>query len=67
MAWVSPDKASAAHAPFLNRDEVHLMRQRVELDRRDYVPDSLTGAKMRAYLLDLKLWSFGVLAICATT
>lgn len=43
------------------------MRQRVELDRRDYVPDSLTGAKMRAYLLDLKLWSFGVLAICATT
>ena len=63
----SPDRPSATHAPTFSRDGVHLMRQRVERDRRDYVPDPLTSAKVRAYLLDLKLWAFGFMMLSAAT
>lgn len=61
----SPDKKHTAHEPLLARDEIHLMRQRIEIDRRDYVPDTLEKAKLYKYLTDMNLWAYALLALCA--
>ncbi|KAL5511770.1 hypothetical protein ACEPAH_4988 [Sanghuangporus vaninii] len=60
-----PDRKHSAHGPFLSHEELQLMRQRVELDRKDYVPDHLDKAKFTSYLSDVSLWLYALLALCA--
>lgn len=59
----SPDQPKVRVESILSEDEINLMRQRVELDRRDYVPDNLTGAKLRQYLSDGTIWVYGFLSM----
>ncbi|EJD49650.1 MFS general substrate transporter [Auricularia subglabra TFB-10046 SS5] len=56
-----PDKAS-----FLTPEQIKLVRDRVEYDRGDAVPDPLTWAKAARYSLDPKLWAFALM-FCFTT
>ena len=41
------------------------MRQRVELDRKDYIPDHLDRVRFFSYLSDVTLWLYALLAMCA--
>ena len=61
----SPDRQHTAHAPFLSHEELQLMRQRVELDRKDYVPDHLDRVRFFSYLSDVTLWLYALLAMFA--
>ncbi|KZV82342.1 MFS general substrate transporter [Exidia glandulosa HHB12029] len=56
-----PDKAR-----FLDEKQKTLVRDRIEYDRGDAAPDTLTFAKCLTYAKDLKIWAFAYL-FCATT
>jgi sugar phosphate permease len=56
-----PDKAT-----FLTPDEIKLVRDRIDADRGDATPDSLTWKKTMTYILDWKLWSFAVMYSSST-
>ena len=60
---VSPDQSKTRAERVLTEEEVNLMRQRIEFDRRDYIPDTLTGDKLRHYLSDVTLWAYGFLSM----
>ncbi|KAF8806564.1 MFS general substrate transporter, partial [Phlegmacium glaucopus] len=51
---------------FLTREETRLVLQRVERDRGDSVPDVLSKEKLFNHLLDWKVWTFGLMYMCAT-
>lgn len=46
-----PDKAT-----FLNERELKIVRDRIDADRGDAVPDTLTGKNLLTHLGDFKLW-----------
>jgi len=56
-----PDKAK-----FLTPEQVKLIRDRIDYDRSDYVPDPLTLEKALRYAMDLKLWAFALMFCGAT-
>ncbi|TDL25014.1 MFS general substrate transporter [Rickenella mellea] len=51
---------------FLTPEQTALIKERVQRDRGDAVHDPLTWAKAGKYALDLKLWAFAILFMCAT-
>lgn len=51
-----PDKAH-----FLDEHQRHIIKTRIQRDRNDAEPDSMTWAKFLKYSIDLKLWVFGFL------
>ncbi|KAF8161311.1 major facilitator superfamily domain-containing protein [Crassisporium funariophilum] len=51
---------------FLSQEDTNIMLQRVERDRGDSVPDLLSIEKLVNHLLDWKLWTIGVMYMCAT-
>ncbi|KAI5124299.1 hypothetical protein M0805_008907 [Coniferiporia weirii] len=55
-----------AFEKIFSEDEIGLVRQRIELDRGDYMPDALDETKLHMYLADLKLWAYGFLMLSAT-
>lgn len=59
----SPDQSKSRAERVLTEEEVNMMRQRIEFDRRDYIPDTLTGYKLRHYLSDVTLWAYGFLSM----
>ncbi|KZW02805.1 MFS general substrate transporter [Exidia glandulosa HHB12029] len=56
-----PDKAK-----FLTAEQTKLIRDRVDYDRGDSVPDKLTWAKAGSYALDLKIWAFALMFMTST-
>jgi hypothetical protein len=62
LAWFLivdfPDKA--VKKGFLTEDQAQYIERRIEKDRNDAAPDSLTWAKAGRHLLDLKLWALYV-------
>lgn len=46
-------------AKFLTPAESELINTRIRRDRNDDIPDELSWAKARKYVIDLKLWAFG--------
>ncbi|KAL8280478.1 hypothetical protein RQP46_007126 [Phenoliferia psychrophenolica] len=56
-----PDKAT-----FLSPAELKIVRDRIDADRGDSVPDVLTVRKMFTHLGDFKLWCFGII-FCGST
>jgi hypothetical protein len=58
LAWFLiidfPDKAHKKH--FLTTAETAFVKQRIQTDRGDAEPDSLTWAKFFFHLRDWKLW-----------
>ncbi|KAG8805100.1 hypothetical protein FRC17_005731, partial [Serendipita sp. 399] len=51
---------------FLNHEETKLIIQRINADRGDAEYDYMTWAKFRSYLLDFKIWCFGLLFFGST-
>ena len=62
LAWFFivdfPDKA--VEKGFLTEDQARYVERRIEKDRNDAAPDSLTWAKAGRHLTDLKLWALYV-------
>ncbi|KAH7106432.1 MFS general substrate transporter [Auriculariales sp. MPI-PUGE-AT-0066] len=56
-----PDKAK-----FLTPEEIQLIRERVDYDRGDSIPDKLDWTKTKKYACDLKLWAFAMMFLCST-
>lgn len=56
-----PDKAT-----FLDAKQVELIRERVEYDRGDAMPEQLTFSKCLTYARDLKIWAFAFLFMATT-
>jgi len=56
-----PDKAK-----FLTKEEIAVVTDRIDKDRGDSVPDSLTWQKAFNYILDWKLWSFALMYSSST-
>ena len=59
-----PDKAVATG--FLTPDEAELVKQRLDDDRGDATPDSLTWGKLAMHLGDFKLWAFALMFMSST-
>ncbi|KEF56660.1 uncharacterized protein A1O9_06849 [Exophiala aquamarina CBS 119918] len=59
-----PDKAHKKH--FLSAAEAAFVKQRIETDRGDAEPDSLTWAKFFFHLRDWKLWVFALMFMSTT-
>ncbi|KAK5944760.1 hypothetical protein PMZ80_001960 [Knufia obscura] len=59
-----PDKAT--RKGFLSAEEGTFIAQRIQNDRGDAVPDSLTWAKFGQALLDWKLWAFALMFASST-
>ncbi|KAF8653322.1 hypothetical protein AX16_004022 [Volvariella volvacea WC 439] len=61
--WVPdfPDKNR-----FLSPEQTALVLKRIEEDRGDSVPDSLTFAKVLRHLCDWTLWAYGLMFLCST-
>jgi hypothetical protein len=51
-----PDKNS-----FLTKEETEFVLKRVEEDRGDSLPDSITGPKILMHLGDWTIWAYGML------
>ncbi|EKM81127.1 hypothetical protein AGABI1DRAFT_56500 [Agaricus bisporus var. burnettii JB137-S8] len=51
---------------FLTKGETNVVLGRVEKDRGDSVPDTLTLKKMLLHLRDWKMWAFAIMYFCAT-
>ncbi|ODH38519.1 hypothetical protein ACO22_02282 [Paracoccidioides brasiliensis] len=59
-----PDKAHKKN--LLTSQEAEFIKQRIENDRADAVPDPLTWAKLGKHLADLKLWAFALMFMSST-
>jgi MFS family permease len=53
-------------APFLTEEERHMVLTRIERDRADSEPDSMTMQKFWLYIRDPKIWLFGFFLGSAT-
>ncbi|KAJ3857615.1 major facilitator superfamily domain-containing protein, partial [Lentinula lateritia] len=51
---------------FLNSEETRFILQRIEEDRGDSLPDTVTLWKAFEYLSDWKIWIYGLMFLCAT-
>ncbi|KAF8918208.1 major facilitator superfamily domain-containing protein, partial [Mucidula mucida] len=51
---------------FLSAEQTALVLRRVEQDRGDALPDTLTREKLVMHLMDWKLWSYAIMYMCAT-
>jgi len=59
-----PDKGEKRH--FLTHEQAAFVTKRIEDDRGDSVPDSLTWGKFFRHLRDLKLWAFALMFMSTT-
>ncbi|KIK67517.1 hypothetical protein GYMLUDRAFT_156068, partial [Collybiopsis luxurians FD-317 M1] len=51
---------------FLTREETKFVLERIEEDRGDSLPDTITVWKVLHHLLDWKVWAYGIMFMCAT-
>ncbi|GAW00563.1 high-affinity nicotinic acid transporter [Lentinula edodes] len=51
---------------FLNSEETRFILERIEEDRGDSLPDTVTLWKAFEYLSDWKIWIYGLMFLCAT-
>ncbi|KAF8070733.1 major facilitator superfamily domain-containing protein [Lyophyllum atratum] len=51
---------------FLTPDQTALVLKRIEEDRGDSIPDTLTAKKVFKHLSDWTLWSYGTMFMCST-
>ncbi|TFK25453.1 high-affinity nicotinic acid transporter [Coprinopsis marcescibilis] len=51
---------------FVNEEQRKMVLDRIEADRKDSVPDKLTGAKILKVMLDPFSWSFGIMFMAST-
>lgn len=59
-----PDKAH--QKGLLSHDESEFIKQRLDRDRGDAVPDALTWAKLATHLADFKVWVFALMFMSTT-
>ncbi len=57
-----PDKAQ--DKGFLTQSQAEFIAQRIQHDRGDAIPDSLTWAKFGKHLTDWKLWALYDTSLC---
>ncbi|PWN28474.1 phthalate transporter [Jaminaea rosea] len=60
------DFPSSHRCTFLNEREKEIVATRLQRDRADAVPDSLTWGKLGKYVIDLKLWGYALCFGCTT-
>ncbi|KAG6828257.1 hypothetical protein H0H92_008645 [Tricholoma furcatifolium] len=51
---------------FLSPEQTALVLRRIEEDRGDSIPDTITVSKVFKHLSDWKLWAFGIIFMCTT-
>jgi len=49
---------------FLSPEQTALVLRRIDEDRGDALPDSVTFAKIKAHLRDWTIWAFGMMFLC---
>jgi MFS family permease len=62
--WYIPDFPDKNR--FLNEEETKFCLDRVEKDRGDSLPDEVTFKKVISHLSDWKMWTYGLMYLCAT-
>lgn len=64
--WLIVDFPSSKRCTFLTESEKQIVATRIERDRADAVPDSMTLAKLGKYCLDIKSWQMALNFGCST-